>query len=304
MSGNTGIVKQRASGSNRGPFQLGVGRLRRRLGRPGTISAGVLFVLLFLAIFGSVIAPYDPNTTSLGEALLPPSLDHPFGTDGQGRDILSRLMVGARTGLLGPLFVVLLSTVIGVVPALLVTWRRGFSDALSTRGFDLILAFPGLLLAILAASVFGKGLTAASIAIAISYSPYVYRLVRSGVYRETAKPYVSALRSQGFGQFSIMGLHVLPNIGGLVMSQSTILFAYAIADLAAISFLGLGVQPPTPDWGAMVAGGLPDLTNGNIAESLAASLMIALTIICANVLGNSLEGGDAILTAEEVVRGE
>lgn len=269
----------------------------RSLGLSGRIAAVVLSILVILALFGSFVAPHDPNLTDLGSAALGPSADYLLGTDGQGRDLLSRLMAGSRTGLLGPLLVVALATTLGLVPALIVSWRRGWSDAVVSRGYDLILGFPGVLLAILAAAVFGKNLTAAALAIGVSYAPYVYRLVRSGVFRETAKPYVAALQSQGFSPFAVLGRHILPNLGRLILAQCTILFAYATADLAAVSFLGLGVQPPDADWGAMVASGLPDLLAGRPAESLLASLMIAVTIVAATVLGNRLERPGADLAA-------
>jgi peptide/nickel transport system permease protein len=271
------------------------GGYRRRLSKAGLVAAVVLAILAILALLGGVIAPKDPTLVDLRGSLAGPSWEHLLGTDGQGRDLLSRLIAGARTGLLGPLLVVAICTPLGTATALAVSWRRGWLDTTASRGFDLLLGFPGLLLAILAAAIFGKGIVAAAVAIAISYTPYVYRLVRGGAYRETAQPYVAALRIQGFGTLRILGRHVLPNLGRLLLAQSTVLFAYATADLAAVSFLGLGVQPPTADWGAMTAAGLEDLVNGNVAESLLASLMITITIVSANVLGNSLEGEGKVI---------
>jgi peptide/nickel transport system permease protein len=194
--------------------------------------------------------------------------------------------------LLGPLVVTVLATVAGTGLALLAAWRGGWLDSVISRTFDLLFSFPGLLLAILAAATFGKGLAAAAIALAISYTPYMGRIVRGAATRQVALPYVTALRANGFGGLRVIAAHLLPNVRGLVTSQAAILFGYAMIDLAAVSFLGLGVQQPTPDWGAMVASGLPGILAGHPQEAIYASIAIVLTVACVNLLGERLGDRD------------
>lgn len=262
----------------------------------GYTAAGILIVFGLVALLAPVLGlaePLSPNLLAIYEA---PSLAHPLGTDSNGRDILLRLMFGARTALAGPLFVAAASTVVGGGLALLAAWRGGWVDAVISRTFDLLFAFPGLLLAILAAAVFGKGLPAAAVALSISYLPYVGRIVRGSAVREVALPYVGALKAAGFGGFGIAMRHLVPNFRPLLLSQAAIMFGYAMIDLAAISFLGLGVQPPYPDWGSMIASGLPGILAGSPQESISACVVIVLTVASANLLGEKL--GDRSARAE------
>ena len=182
-----------------------------------------------------------------------PGGGHLLGFDFQGRDVLSRLLVGARTSMLGPLAVVIGSMAAGVLLAVTAAWRRGASDAVISSGLNILFAFPGILLAVLAAAVFGAGLTAAAIALAVAYTPYVARVLRGAALKERSQPYVAALEVQGASATSICFRHLIPNMMPLIVAQATILFGYAMVDLAAISFLGLGVQPPEPNWGVMIS---------------------------------------------------
>lgn len=268
----------------------------RRPARPArgavlpAIAAAIVVVLALVAL----LAPFfgqPPLHPDLGLISQPPSLEHPLGTDSNGRDILLRLVFGARTALAGPLLVAVLTTVVGAGLALFATWRGGVVDSVISRVFDLLFAFPGLLLAILATAVFGKGLTAAAIALSISYIPYVGRIVRGAALREVSLPYVRALRAAGFGGLGIATRHFLPNFRPLLLSQAAIMFSYAMIDLAAISFLGLGVQPPEPDWGSMVGSGLPGILAGAPEEAISACVVLVLTIASVNLLGERL--GDA-----------
>jgi peptide/nickel transport system permease protein len=198
------------------------------------------------------------------------------------------LFYGGRTALLGPLIVGIASTALGTSLALLGAWRGGWLDALIARAFDLLFAFPGLLLAILAAATFGKGLLAATAALAISYTPYVGRVVRGAALAHLNKPYIVGLKATGFGGWHITVRHVIPNLRSLILSQSAVMFGYSMMDLAAISFLGLGVQQPTPDWGSMVAEGLPSVLSGFPQEALFASVLIVITVVAVNLLGERL----------------
>lgn len=276
---------------------LGIGtRAPRRARRPRAVVLGaciVLGVLAAVALLAPLLAPHDPVVTELGQIYAGPSPSHLLGADSNGRDIFSRLIYGGRTALLGPLTVMVASTVLGVALASIAAWRGGWVDAVISRTFDLLFAFPGLLLAILAAATFGKGLTAAVIALSISYIPYMGRLVRGSAMREVSLPYVTALKSNGFGGTRIITRHLLPNLRPLIISQAAVLFGYAMIDLAAVSFLGLGVQQPTPDWGAMVAGGLPGVLAGHPQESLFAAVMIVVTVAAVNLLGERLGDTEA-----------
>ena len=262
--------------------------------RPLGLSLGawaalvILGLVLLVAAFGPLLAPHDPNAINLSQQFYRPTGSHLLGQDATGRDLLSRLLVGARTAVVGPLLVVVLSTILGTAIALVSVWVGGWLDALTSRIIDAIFAFPGLLLAILATSLFGVGLKAAVIALAIAYTPYIARIVRSAALRERNLPYVSALQVQGLRAFTICVKHLLPNVGTLIVANATLSFGFALIDLAGLSFIGLGVQAPTADWGAMVGAGVSGLMQGFPEESLYASVLIVLTVGAANYLGDKL----------------
>jgi peptide/nickel transport system permease protein len=259
------------------------------LGIPGAVAVTFVICAFLVAIFAPILAPHDPITTNISALYAPPSAAHPLGADASGRDLLSRLIWGSRTALIGPLLVVLISTLLGATLALFAAWVGGRVDTVISRLFDLLFAFPGLLLAILAVAIFGVGLPAAAIALAISYTPYVGRIVRAGAVGQIGKPYVSALVANGFGGMHVARRHLLPNLAPMIIAQASVLFGYAMIDLAAISFLGLGVQPPAPDWGSMVASGSAGVLAGHPEEALYAGLLIVLTVASVNVLGQRIE---------------
>jgi peptide/nickel transport system permease protein len=248
----------------------------------------VIGIALLIAIIGPAIAPHDPNTSDLNNAYVGPVSGHPLGFDGQGRDLLSRLLAGARTSILGPAVVVGLSMVAGIVLAIVAAWRGGWIDSSISVALDILFAFPGILLAVLAAAVFGPGLTAAALSLAIAYTPYVARVLRSGAVRERAREYIAASEVQGLSSWAICSRHLVPNVAPLIVSQGTLLFGYAMVDLAAVSFIGLGVQPPQSDWGVMVSTGEPGVLAGYPAESLSAGLCIVAVVVAVNLLGERL----------------
>ena len=260
----------------------------RATGPAGIASAIVIGIATFMAIFGSFVAPYDPITPNLSLAWVGPVGGHLLGYDFEGRDVLSRLIVGARTSMLGPLAVVLGSMIAGVLLAVAAAWRGGALDAFISSGLDVLFAFPGILLAVLAAAVFGAGLTAAAIALSIAYMPYVARVLRGAALKERNQPYVAALEVQGASATSICLRHVIPNIMPLIVAQATILFGYAMVDLAAISFLGLGVQPPEPNWGVMISENQVGIPQGYPLPALVACACIVVVVIAVNVLGERL----------------
>ncbi|MDQ4503390.1 ABC transporter permease [Sinomonas sp. ASV322] len=254
----------------------------------GWVAAVVLAVVALLAVFGPLLVTVDPNAVDLGNAFADPSAGHPLGQDASGRDLFSRLLSGARTSLVGPLLVVVVSTLLGTGLALAAVWVGGWFDTAVARVVDAVFAFPGLLLAILATSIFGTGLQAAIIALSISYTPYIARIVRGAALRERSLPYIAALRVQGLRGTAISLRHILPNIAGLIFANATLSFGFALIDLAALSFIGLGVQAPTADWGAMVGTGMAGIQQLEPQEALWASLLIVITVAAANSLGDEL----------------
>ena len=260
----------------------------RSTGIGGMTSAVVIAVATVLAVFGPLAAPYNPDLPSLGQAFIGPTGGHILGFDFEGRDVLSRLLAGAQSSMIGPLAVVVGSMALGTLIAVIAAWRQGPADTVISSGLDILFAFPGILLAVLAAAIFGAGLTAASVALAIAYTPYVARVLRGAAMRERGQPYVAALEVQGASGPNICLRHIIPNILPLIVAQATIMFGWAMVDLAAISFLGLGVQPPTPNWGVMISENEPGILQGYPLPALAAGLCIVGVVIAFNVLGERL----------------
>jgi peptide/nickel transport system permease protein len=252
------------------------------------ICAGILAVFVLAAVFAPLIAPYPPDQIDFLAVNAGPSPQHWLGTDELGRDTLSRTIYGARTALLGPLAVVVGSTILGILLGLAAGWRGGWIDSVLGRAFDVLFAFPSLLIAIMAVALFGKGLVAPVIAMCIAYTPYVARLTRALVQAERTRPYVAAYGVQGFSGPWIALRRVTPNITPVVGAQSTLNFGYVLAELAGLSFLGLGVQPPTPDWGAMINEAQPGIVAGVFLPALVPAIAVVLTVVAVNVIGEEL----------------
>ncbi|WP_327256075.1 ABC transporter permease [Streptomyces sp. NBC_01244] len=265
----------------------GLARLRTSRAPLSLFCTGFVALVVLVAVFAPWIAPYDPNAVDLGNALAGPSADHLLGVDASGRDTFSRLVLGARTSLLGPLGVVTFSTVAGVAIGTAAAWRGGWLDSVLSRSTELVFTFPGMLLAILIVSVYGEGLLAPVIALAIAYLPYVSRLTRSLVLAERARPYVEAYRVQGHSGTQICLRHVVPAVMPVVLAQSAINFGYALIDLAGLAFLGLGVPALTPDWGRMVFDGNAAIQAGYPLASIVPCAAIVLTVVAFNVVGEA-----------------
>lgn len=246
---------------------------------------GLVALVTAAALLAPWLVPYDSNAVDLGNALAGPSPEHLLGVDAAGRDTFSRLLLGARTSLLGPLGVVVFSTLAGIAVGTAAGWRGGWLDSVLSRSTELVFAFPGMLLAILVISIYGEGLLAPVIALSIAYLPYVSRLTRSLVLAERKRPYVSAYQVQGHSALQISLRHILPNIAPVVLAQSTINFGYALMDLAGLSFLGLGVPALTPDWGRMVFDGQTAIQQGYPLSAVLPSVFIVLTVVAFNVVG-------------------
>jgi peptide/nickel transport system permease protein len=269
------------------PRRTGIPGLRGT-GVIGHVAAVVIVLAAAVAVFGSWFTPHDPDQISLSDAYLGSTPEHWLGLDSQGRDIFSRLLVGARASLLGPLIVVVLAIVIGAVLAIISAWRGGVVDSAISSVLDILFAFPGILLAVLVAAVFGPSLTTAALALAVAYTPYIARVIRAAALRERSQPYIAALSVQGHPSVAICLRHLVPNVMPMIVAQATIVFGYAMVDLAAISFIGLGVQPPGTDWGLMVSGGQAGVLQGYVAEAFAAGVCIVVVVVAFNLLGERL----------------
>jgi peptide/nickel transport system permease protein len=263
------------------------GRARRLPAAP-TVASVALGVILVAALFGPLLVTEDPNLVNLVNPYAESSASHILGTDAVGRDIFSRLLVGARTAVLGPLIVVSVSTVIALTMAIVGAWFGGLPDIGLSRLTDLLLAFPGMLLAIVAASVFGAGLLVATLALSISYIPYVARIVRAEALRQRRLPYIEAAWLQGVPTWVIWTRYMIPSMWGVILAQTVLSFAYATIDVAAVSYLGLGVQAPTADWGLMVAEGQTGVTQGHPMEAFAAGACLVIMILSLGILGEHL----------------
>ena len=262
---------------------------RARLLNPITAACVAWITLVVVvAVFAPWLAPYDPDKLDILQRFQGPSAAHRLGTDSLGRDLLSRLIWGARLSLTGPTLIILMATTAGTFLAIVTAWVGGWFDNVTSRLLDILFAFPGLIFAMLAVAIFGPGLVAPVIALSIAYLPYITRVLRSGALRERHLPYIDACYAEGLPTRTIAFRHLLPNIMPLVFVQATLSFGYALVDLAAISYLGLGVQPPTAEWGLMIANGQSSILSGHPQESLFAGLMIVLTVVAFNMLGDQL----------------
>ncbi len=223
--------------------------------RLALIGGGILCMLLLMALLAPVLAPQDPLAQDLYQRLQPPSTDHWFGTDDFGRDILSRIIYGSRISLRIGLIAISLALTGGTLFGLVAGYRGGMVDMLIMRLMDLMLAFPSILLAIAIVAVIGPGIENAILAVSIVLVPQFARLVRSSVLTVREATYVEAARALGATESRLLFYSILPNCTAPLIVQATLGLGTAILDAAGLSFLGLGAQPPVPEWGAMLSGG-------------------------------------------------
>jgi ABC-type dipeptide/oligopeptide/nickel transport system permease subunit len=251
------------------------------------IGTALLCMFLLLSIFGTAIAPYDPNAQDLLLLLDPPSPEHWFGTDQVGRDILSRIFAGTRVTLAIAVISVGLAGVAGIILGLVAGYFGGWIDRCITALIDLLLTVPNLVLAIAIVSAVGASATGLTVAITISFVPPLARLVRGRVMEIREEDYVSAARTVGMRRSRILLLHVLPNAVSVIVIELSLLAGQAVLVASALGFLGLGVQPPAPEWGAMLGAAREYLT---IKPHLviAPGLAITLLVFTFNVFGDGL----------------
>jgi peptide/nickel transport system permease protein len=264
-------------------------RIRRRLmRRPLAVAGGVVALMFVLvAIFAPVIAPYDPGQSDFGAALAGPSSQHLFGTDELGRDVFSRVVWGARASMQAGVFSTLLALVIAVPIGLVAGYYRGWVDPVVSRITDVMLAFPFLILAVGLAAVLGPSLTNATIALALAAIPVLIRVTRGETLALREEDFVRAAVANGASDRVILSRHVLPNMTGTLIVQATVWIPTAIIGEALLSFLGLGVQPPTPSWGVMLSAAQPFIEQApNLV--IYPGLAIFLATLSFNLLGDGL----------------
>jgi peptide/nickel transport system permease protein len=251
------------------------------------VGLGLIAAFILLAVAAPLVAPYDPLKTSWTLVRKAPSAAHWFGTDDLGRDVLARVLYGARASLLAGAISVVIALSIGVPIGMIAGYRGGFVDALISRITDAMLACPFLILAIALAAFLGPSLGNAMIAIGISATPIFVRLTRGEVLNVKVEEYVEAARSVGDTDLQIAVRHILPNIMPALLVQATLSVAAAIIAEAALSFLGLGQQPPAPSWGSMLNAAQRFLTNAPWM-ALWPGLAIFLVVLSFNLVGDGL----------------
>jgi peptide/nickel transport system permease protein len=251
------------------------------------VGLAIVLVAILAAAVGPVLSPYDPASQELARRLERPSLTHPFGLDELGRDILSRLLSGARISLLVGLTVVSVSSLVGMLLGSIAGYFGGAVDDVISRAVDVLMAFPGILLAIALVAVLGPSLTNVVIALSVIGWVGYARLVRSQALRTRELEFVQAARALGAGSPRIVLRHVLPTALPAVVVQATLGMAGAIIAEAALSFLGLGVQPPTPSWGTMLDAGRSHLFDAPHL-TIFPGLSIAILVLGFNFLGDGL----------------
>lgn len=254
----------------------------------GRVGLVVIVMIILIGLFVPVLDPYDPRVDSnLAEARFTPSLEHPFGTDRLGRDIFRRIMHGTRISLTIGFVVVVVSGGIGTVLGLVAGYFGGRVDSVIMRLMDVLLAFPAILLAIAIVAVRGASLTNTILAVAIVGIPGYARVVRSMVLSVRERDYVDAARAVGVKDGRIMLLHILPNSLSPIIVQATLGVGGAILFAAALGFLGLGAQPPAPEWGAMISDGIPFLRQSPHMVFFP-GMAIMVTVLGFNLLGDGL----------------
>lgn len=258
--------------------------LRHRLAMFGVC---VLTIVCVMGLFGPAITPYDPNGMDFANRFAGPSLAHWMGTDDFGRDIFSRVILGARVSLQVGLVAVSVATVLGTSLGLLAGYGRRFTDEVIMRAMDVLYSIPALLLAIAIVAALGKGINNAMIAIGLVYIPIFARIARAAVLGIRNEEFIIAARALGAGDLRILLWHVLPNVLSPIIVEITLSLAFAILAEAALSFFGLGTQPPDPSWGRMLAEGR-DFFRQSGWMGFFPGLAILFTVMGFNFLGDGL----------------
>jgi len=257
--------------------------------RMNLVGLIIVIIFIFLAIFGQALAPHDPYAQDItGSKLLPPSLEHPMGTDELGRDLLSRIMTGTRISLQVAAVVLGFSVVFGTFIGSIAGYFGGIVDELLMRFTDMFLAFPALILAIAIAASFDRDLKWTMVALATVFWPWYARLVRGQILTIRERDYVTAGESIGLSGRQLLFKHILPNAISVIIIQLTLDVGYAILATSSLSFIGLGAQPPMPEWGTMMATARNYFREGWWYTTFP-GLALTLTVFAFNVLGDGLQ---------------
>ncbi|MDQ0338531.1 peptide/nickel transport system permease protein [Caldalkalibacillus uzonensis] len=252
------------------------------------LGAIFLLLLITMAIFAPLLAPYDPTEQDYARFLMSPNAEHWFGTDELGRDVFSRVMYGARVSLQAGLISVAIALSVGIPVGLISGYYRGIIDEYIVMRFtDALLSFPPLVLALSLAAILGAGLQNAMLAIGIVFVPNIIRLIRAEVLSQREREYVEAAKASGLSDLRVIFVHILPNCIPPILVQATLMTAAAIIAEASLSYLGLGTQPPTPSWGAMLSMGQGYLNDAPWI-ALFPGLFIFLTVLSINLFGDGL----------------
>jgi peptide/nickel transport system permease protein len=255
--------------------------------KTAVVGAVMALVIVFIAVFAFLISPYDPLDQDVFHRFTPLERSHPLGTDEYGRDVLSRIIWGTQISLMVGFFSVLLGMIIGTAMGVVAGYTGGKTDAIIMRMVDVLLSFPTLITAIMVAAILGSGLDKLIITIGIVFAPRFARLAYGPTLAVKEMEYVSSAKVVGASNFRIIIWHVLPNIFGDVMVAGTLWMGTAIMAEASLSFLGLGVSPPTPTWGNMIRSGIDVLANAPWL-SLFPGLCILITVLAFNMIGDGL----------------
>lgn len=250
----------------------------------GAILIGIVVLLAVVSLFWT---PFDPEKSVPADRLLSPNATHIMGTDKYGRDVFSAIMVGAQITLLVGFIAVGIAVLVGVPVGVIAAMRGGRLGALMMRGNDILLAFPGLLLAIIFGAVFGADTVTAMVALGIGAIPAFARVARSGTLQVMSTDYVFAARAANRPTLAIAFRHVLPNISGIIVVQASVAFAIAVLAEAGLSFLGLGTKPPTPSWGRMLLESQQFL-DSHVYLAMFPGIAIAIAVLGFNLLGDGL----------------
>lgn len=256
--------------------------------RAAVVSAAVLVIIIVTAIIGPFVAPYDPNKVGTGPKLSPPSREFPMGTDQFGRDVFSRVLYGARLTIQASLIAVVVAAGVGIPLGLIAGYASRRVDNIVSRFLDILLALPGILLALVVVAILGIGLTRVQVAAGVSMIPGYARMVRGSVLSAKENLYVEAARSAGCSPLRVAVRHILPNILIPLLVLSTTSIGWAILIATSINFLGLGVQPPTPEWGADM-GAARSYLGVSWWPTTFPGLAIVLSILCVNLFGDGLQ---------------
>jgi peptide/nickel transport system permease protein len=263
----------------------------RQVFRSGTFLVGLAIVLfwVFCAVFGPVVVPYDPFADDLLNALMPPSPEHWFGTDQLGRDVFSRVIVGARDILTIAPLATLISTVLGTALGLVMGYFRGFIDEGISRIVDALLALPTVIVALLALVALGPSSVTVVCVIGFTFAPIIARTVRASVLAERELDYVFAAQLRRENAFHIMFVEILPNVLPPILVEATVRLGYAIFAVASLSFIGFGIQPPSPDWGLSISANYGLIGAGFWWTVLFDGTAIATLVVAVNLVADGIQ---------------